>query len=382
MNSLKSGLSHILILAMTSLLAACGAKEKKDDGSEAILAMNSNLQAIETGFVPESISDSGSSVAPAMAKNSDNEDICEGLDLIQCQPRLIRLYLVWGRGAVGLARGLVSEFAGHMKGVEDGASGTFYDEAANSSVYYSKRSALDFDLVVLKGNQPVARVSANPLLYTIQFDLNELDKDKPNTRGGKIEIQVAYADRSNWKSRITVTGQKCNPLKPDDPENARIDMNRAGELWSGQAMFYSGTSATFGIEKSCNLQPGDNTSLLTYTDLVADRKVAKANLYMFKRTETSTAQIQNFGLPSFCENYPDYCQSIAVANNTSPAALDNLLNGHQNSYCVQQGRRDVTFNSTCEGVSPTVSEAPFLDNSNWVTPSDFSRLEIQIPNRI
>ena len=240
----------------------------------------------------------------------------------------------------------------------------------------------NFDFIISQDGQPVGRVSANPSLYTIQFDLSILEKDKADSRGGKIDIQVKFTDHTHWESQITVTNQRCNTEKPDDPENGRIAVVRKGDIWTGQSMFYNGIGAAYNTTKTCSTLASDSTGLVFYTDFVSDRSAAKAAIYIMKRTENSTAQIGNFGFNRYCANYPDLCQTLATALGTNTSAVNTHLNQLTNPFCFRRGSAEITWNSSCQNLSGPVANESFLANANWMTPFDFYRLAIKIPDHL
>ncbi len=383
-NLLKSSL---LIAAVTSFIACAPKKAENSDTDAAVSIMSSNLKAVGDDFLPEAISDNGrpSATSAAVATKitqKAGDDICDGKDFMECQPRLIRAYLMFGRQAVALTQKIITDVSKNLAGAADNSSGVYNDDTQHLSVEYNKRSASDFDFLIRQNNVPVGRVTANPISYQIQFDLGVLDKDKPDTRGGKIDIQVKFTDSTHWQSQITATNQLCNVDKPDDPTNARIAVIRAGELWSGQSMFYNGIAGAFGVTKTCATQATDSTGLVIYTDFVSDRQAAKAAMYVMKRTETSTSQIGNFGFNNLCENYPDFCQALATSIGATPAFVDSHLNQLTNPYCVRRGSNDVAWNSNCQSISPTVAGTAFLNNTSWISPNEFYKFEVKIPEHL
>ncbi len=376
-----------LLLVPALLMMGCSPKVVATDSGAAASAMAADLKSVEDEYVPESIRDTGAaatlsakaSISSAITSQSANEDICAGLDFIKCQPKLLRAYLLYGRGAVGLTAKIVREVALGLSKAPNNSSGTFRDEVKNLTIDYTKRSSVDFDFLITQNGAPVGRVSANPALYTIQFDVGILEKDQADSRGGKVDIQVKYTDRTHWTSQVTVTNLLCNVAKPDDPETGRIKVTRNGEMWSGQSMFYNGIAGSFASVKSCSTPASDQGGLVVYSDFVSDRKAAKAALYLMKRTETSTAFIETFGLGNMCANYSDFCQSLATALSTTPTVVETSLNQLANPFCVKRGSSDVTWNSNCTDISAQVGAAPFTVNAGWMTPFDFYRSEVVIP---
>lgn len=383
----------ILTLTVITLLHVACAPNKKEEKNNtedpAIGAMSSQLQSVGDEFLPASVNENG--VATMSVQNASNKlsrldsntkDICAGVEFIECQPRLIRAYLQIGREGVYSTQRLVSGIARSLSGVQDGTSGEFRDDAKNVRITYSKRSAVDFDVLMFEGNVPAGRISAKSGVYNIQFDMGIVDKDKPGNLGGKMDIQVNYVDRTNWDSQITITGIGCNPAKPEDPETARLHVTRKGDVWHAQSMFYNGLAGYYAGAKSCSVKGNDTTGLVIYTDLVADSTAAKAALYLLRRNEQSVAQLQNYGINSYCQNYPDLCQSLATAIGQSASNVSTHFTGLKNNYCVHRGNSQVFWNNDCNNVSATIASTPLSQNSQFLSPFDFYRLNVVIPNSL
>lgn len=386
-----------LFLLSTALVFLGCAPQKQEaqptDVDPAILAMSSQLKAVGDGYLPESVTDDGKEKAGQGSSAGSEKihqgpsskatsDICEGLGFLECQPRLVRAYLMMGRRGVETTQKIVTDLARSLAGVADNTTGEFVSVEQKLKIIYNKRSSTDFDVLMIQNGIPVGRFTATPTHYDVQFDMEALEKDKPESRGGRMDIQVKFTDSQNWESQMTATQLNCNIEKPDDPENARIVVTRQGELWNAQSMFYSGISAQYSSEKTCASVPSDNTGLVIYTDLVADRKAAKEAFYVMKRTETDTDHLQNFGFNRFCSNYSDFCQSLAAAMGVSSEVLSAQLSQLQNPFCVRRGTATVAANSNCQELSERVAQEPFLENANWLSASQFYQLKISIPDHL
>jgi hypothetical protein len=391
--SRSSRLSRALPILVVAL-SAIGCSEaplNEESNNEVIAAVASKLKTVEENYLPESIVETGAASSASLKSNAplsnqvsaQDDDICAGLNIIECQPRLIRAYIKYGNGAVALTHQVVLSVARDLSNAPNNSTGVINVPEKNLRVEYNKRTVLDFDFLISQGSTPVGRVSANADLYTIQFDLGILESDKPGSRGGKIEISVDYKKSSDWTSQVTVSNLLCSPNKPDDPETARISVNRKDGIWKGRSMFYNGIAAAYSAQKSCDTPASDDTGLVTYTDFVADSKAAKAAIYVMKRNETSTTDIQNFGFNLLCTNYPDLCVNLAAALSTTPETVDAFLGQMTNPYCVVRGSPGVTWNSDCRSQSAAVADSPFISDLTgrlaWVSPADFYQLEVSIP---
>jgi hypothetical protein len=381
----------ITMMVIVSLLHVACAPNKNESNNEdpAISAMSSQLQSVGDEFLPASVNEDGRQQAMStkvdgkLATQSNNgDDICAGADFIECQPKLIRAYLKMGREGVYSTQRLVAGIARGLSGVAENTSGEFRDDEKNLRIAYNKRTSTDFDVLMYDANIPAGKISAKNGVYNIQFDMSIVERDKPDNRGGKMDIQVTFTDRTHWDSQITITGMKCSEQKPEDPENARIHVKRNGDLWQARSMFYSGIAAHVQSAKSCAIPASDATGLVVYTDLVADVTAAKSAIYMLKRSEQSSTQLQNYGINNYCQNYPDLCQSLAAAIGTTPASVNTHLSALQNPYCVHRGNSQVFWNSNCSTVSEAVANASLAVSGSLLSPYDFYRLSITIPNQL
>lgn len=381
----------MLLISIFSLLhVACApSKNESNENDPAIEAMSSQLRSMGDEFLPASVYEDGRASTSAKISsnkltknNNQNDDICAGVDFIECQPRLIRAYLQMGREGVYTTQKMVADVARGLSGVGNNSSGEFRSNENGYSISYNKRSSTDFDFLILENNVSVGRVSAQNGNYNVQFDLNVIDKNKPDSNGGKVDIQVKFTDSTHWESQITFTGLKCNVNKPDDPETARIFVVRKGDIWTAQSGFYNGIGAQYNGTKSCSTPASDTTGVVIYTNLVADRTAAKAAMYLMRRNEQSVAQLQNFGINSYCQNYPDLCQSLASATGQSTSAVTMFLGALQNPYCVHRGNAQVFWNSDCSNVSAAVAQEALLPNMSFLSPYEFYRLNIAIPNQL
>lgn len=379
----------IYMVVLLSLLHVACAPDKKENTTEdpAIGVMSSQLQSVGDEYLPASVNENAQlSVNKVSGKlgtlSNNNDDVCAGVDFVECQPRLVREYLKMGRESVYSTQKLVSSIARNLSGISDGTSGEYRDDSQGVRITYNKRSSVDFDVITFASDVPAARISAKNGVYNIQFDSALVEKDKPNNFGGKIDIQVSFSDRTNWDTQVTVTGVGCNPLKPEDPQNARLHVTRRGDVWKVQSMFYNGISAYYQGARSCSVPASDATGLVIYTDMVADSTAAKAGIYMMKRNEQSTAQLQNFGINSYCQNYPDLCQGLANEINQPVSSVAAHLSALQNPYCVQRGTSQVFWNNNCSTVSPAVASESLSGGSAFLSPYDFYRLQITIPSQL
>ena len=156
-----------------------------------------------------------------------------------------------------------------------------------------------------------------------------------------------------------------------------IELTKNGKLWHGLSMFYNGRSGKLGKSVSCDSPETDADSIVAYTDFVADRSASKASIYLMQRNESSTENIQDYGMNNLCSNYPAVCEAIGDID-----SVDNYFSGLDNPFCVERGTRDVVFNSTCEAQSQLVSETPFKDNNSWITPTDFYQMDLTLPDSL
>src|SRR5689334_14314920 len=110
---MKRQLLQLSSLTMIFVLAACAPK-KEMSPDESLSLATANLKAVEAEYVPESISDTGATVSTSATTSAN--DICAGVDFVQCQPRLIRAYLLYGRASVALTLKVVTDVAKQLAG--------------------------------------------------------------------------------------------------------------------------------------------------------------------------------------------------------------------------------------------------------------------------
>lgn len=383
-------MKKLILLTAALVLFGCGEQPKEDNSGQdaALAAAANNLKVVESDFVPESISEDGSLTASSVPGKvhskggPEKDDICKDLDFIECQPRLIRAYMKWGRFAVALTHKLVFDVAVALKDTPDDSNGSVNLPEEKLTVQYNKTSLKVFEFLILTNNQPAGYVKANDGEYHIQLDISLLEKNDPNSKGGKVDIAVNFTDKKNWTSKMSITEALCDTLEPDAPESIVIDVQRQDGIWKGQTLLYNGISTAAKEDQSCDLAANDDDALTVYTEFAANRQVAKAGMFLMKRTKNDVSDIANFGINNYCDNYADLCQKLADEIGSTPALVDAYLNGLQNPYCMQRGSRDVTFNSDCSSHSEDIGSASFLPNSNWITPFDFYQMTIDLPNQL
>ena len=380
-------------LALTFLFVqGCGDQPKEDEEyakqDAALMQLAGNLKAIDDEFVPESISDETPEVLAKLSGvqgKAQDDDICGDLDLMECQPRLLRFYVRTARVMFGFSHLIVRDVARGLGQLPNGSSGTMHIEKDNVTIQYNKISFLDFELLLKQGERPVGYIKVEEGHYNLRFDIAVLEQDNPQSKGGKISVDVTFTDRQNWQTEITVTDTLCDVTDPDDPEAAYLRVGRDSGLWKGVTMFYHGATASFE-DVTCDSTSTDDTSMVIYTDFVANRRAAKAAMYFMKRNETSTANIGNFGLDGFCGHYPDLCQALGEAEGLPSETAGQQIAAHlanfSNPYCAQRGSRDITWNDDCSAVSSEVSAAPLQDGSDFMTPSQFYQHSVPIPENL
>jgi hypothetical protein len=379
-NTLKIlSLNSLMIVGLLSGLACSKKPVANNSDDQQVSILSSNLKMVEKGFLPESIADDGTQ-SQSLANKSSDDDICKDLDFVECQPRLIRAYLRYGKSAVTTVNSIVTSISNDLAKTGEVSSGTISSEN-QVTIIFNKQSHTDFELILLKANQPAGRILASPNLYIIQLDMALVDNKDSETKAGKLEMKVSYENEQSWHSTLTFTELPCNSLKPEDPQTAMIEVSRAGGKWVGQSALYNSTSGDFHIAKSCSNTATPENGLIVLTEFVADAHVAKASIYFFKGSDNRTEYSQ-FGINNYCENYPDRCQSLADSFGSTPQLVDQHLNQFTNPYCVRRGSAVVTWNSSCENESSIVSESVFVKSSQWTSPLGFSQLKIVIPAQL
>lgn len=387
-NCLITCLTGVLLLA-----SGCGDQPKQDEEyakqDAALAALAGNLKSIDDEFVPESISDES---PEALAKpggvlsKAQEDDICGDLDFMECQPRLLRFYVRTARLMFGFSHLIVRDVARGLGHLPDGSTGTMHIEKDNVTVQYRKTSFLNFELLLKQADRPVGFIKVEEGHYELRFDIAILEQDNPQSKGGKIAVDVTFKNRESWQTEIQISDTLCDPADADDPEAAYLRVGRDNGLWKGVTMFYNGAAASFEEEITCETPRNDQNGLVIYTDFVANRRAAKAAMYFMRRNETDTQNISEFGLNGFCGHYADLCQSLGVALglpvDTAGQQVATHLSQFGNPYCAQRGSRDITWNDDCSAVSNEVSAAPLQDGSDWMAPSEFYQMSVPIPETV
>ncbi len=371
-----------------------GCDEKpKDDGSvakqdAALSALASNLNDVDNEFVPESLKVSNSqskSQSKLVQGKTKEDDICEDGELFDCQPKLLKFYVKTARETFRFSRKLILDIAHNMGSAPDGSSGVIKLKDG-ITVEYNKKSFLKFDLLLKEKGQSIGYISVKNGEYDIRLDMDVIDKANPDSNGGLFEIAVKFTDRKHWQTNLHITNTHCDESDPSDPEALRIEVNRNDTTWVGQSTIYSPRATIDKATVSCSSPVDDSTAIVMYTDFVGNSTATKSALYMMRRNETSTAQINEYGIDGLCTKYPDLCQSLGLqlgyAANVAGTEVANYLGQFSNPFCVQHGSSDVIWNSDCSSSSAEVGSASFRANSDWITPSDFYQMSVELPDSL
>ena len=363
-----------LVAGLACLIVPAGCGGSPDHGPDggatqnATAALQSQMTSIGDAFLPSSLDfDSESSKRRSGRANQDvvgaaqMGNPCEGYDLFGCQPVLLRLYLSVSHRLFAQSTQIVGQVGSHLGNVADGDTG---EQAIGdgSTVYYDKTDSTHYSIL----RKDAAGTSRTYI--TVSGQATTLQVAGPGGGNGPSDIQIRlnFTDDDTWTLEFLGVAAPCNNDDVRAPERFRIAISRDGAVWTGKAMLYM--PRWMDQNPTCNTTPTDETSMLLYTDFVADDLAAKASIYMLQRDQVSLADIENFGMDQICTNYPSICGQ-------SPPSLSE----YQNPFCNAASTDVAVWSDDCTSVSTTVGAAPFGLASDWTTPNALYQETFALP---
>ena len=383
----RSLLTFMLIsLFMSGLLISCASEEEDVSSGNSNFASSTadNMSAIYNDYVPNSMA-SGSSSSPALLSASihadgsgaqaSDDDVCGDSDLFECQPKLLKLYIQMSREVFLVTRQFLVEMGGHLGDLADGASGVV-NTGDGMTVYYSKTSASEWDVVATTSVGTVFDVSVADNVYTLKMNENN-NPDSSDTT--EVHVVVNYTDASNWSVTTMFLGEECDPNDPQAPERVKLILAKENDVHTGKAMLYAPRWAHFNPEPTCSSSDNVYYSMNLYTDFVGNDTAAKVKVYMMKSDVTTdmSSTIGNYSMNKLCDSYYGnfgWSQANCKSNFNSYFGYDveaTLVN----PFCTI-GPDNATWGSDCSGTDDTVAGASFGSASDWVTPSAFYQQSI------
>lgn len=372
MKKLSMLFSLILFTVMT---AACGGGDNSDSssGNTTTTVVGNNLQSISNNFTPSSLDYSSNSNKPLLTNNTllhqTSVDPCEGVDLFECQPILLRLYLDMGQMFLDSAREIVSEIGTNLGSIPDGGSGTVTD--GDETIYYSKNSSTDFSILMKQSGSSAGYVDVSGSQYTIQLDLANMPDDDGNggEQTGKVDINVTYTDDETWSITVFIAGMACQANDPRAPERVSIQISRANGLWTGKAMLYNGrwfSGISDTSTPSCGIAESDAMSMNMYTDFVGNDTASRVSVYMMSRTKSGLTDIADFGMDSLSTNFGIFFDTSAYSN----------------PFCNSASNLTALWGNDCSSLDTTVSSASYGASSGWIVPNIFYQETITLPTSL
>lgn len=350
----------IAIIASLVALLSCSKKEDSSEGTSSNFTSvaASRMAAVSAGYSPGSLSSSGVSVM------SDNP--CAGTNgLIDCQPNLLKLYLGISKQMFDITQQMITSVGGALGDLQDGSSG----QTTNSEgqiIVYSKTSASVWSVWLKTGSGvPVAYFASADNVYTLEFDAAQAEDGSV----GKFASTLTYTSDDTWSMTSTIAGAACRDEDARAPQNISIVMKRAGQMWTGKTMMYLPRWAKNG-NPVCSDSVTDAIATNIYSDFVGDNSAAKMSVYMLKRTRAAN-EIASHPISDMCNEF-NLCTSGQLGSET--------LANYPNPVCIPATTGDATWNSDCTGVSgaSTVQAASFGPASDWVAPTDFHQIAIDV----
>lgn len=363
-----------LVLLFIGLLIfnGCNKKEKSNQSSSTVVSsVVSNLQQIQTGFTPTSMSNGSATVQGADIKTMmSGSGPCTGLDFFQCQSVLVKLYFAIGKSLVGQTAQIVASVGNNLGQLADGATGTATD-SNGGTIQYSKTSASVFS--ILAKNSAGASglyLSVNDTSYSVKFDLANLDSTA--TDPVKLEMTISYTSASAWSVDLLMIQPTCDTNDPGAPNTIKLVLSRDTSIWTGKAMLYHPHWGAAGTA-TCS----DSTSIGMYTDFVGSESATKGSLYLIPGATSSwTNAIDTYAFSNFCTNFASYCGS-------STGQIDSgMPTNYPNPFCSTTPGVTPTFNSTCSTVDTSVANGSYSASSLWLTPSTLGTSSITLPTTL
>ncbi len=353
---------------LSVMITSCGGGDNTS-GNTTTTAVSNNLQSISSNFLPSSLDYSSGVNKPHTFLSQNSEDPCVGLDLFACQPILLKLYLNMGQMFLDNAREIISEIGSNIGDIPNGSSGTVTD--GNETIGYSKASSTDFSILMKNNGSPAGYVDVNGDQYKIQLNLANMSDDNSNgeEETGKLDIEVSYTNDQTWTITIFIAGTSCQESDARAPERVRIQISRAGELWTGKAMLYNGrwfSGISDSSTPSCGIAESDEKSMNMYTDFVGNNIASKASVYMMSRTKSDLSDIANFGMDSLSTNF-------GISFNTS---------AYGNPFCNSTSDLIALWGDDCSSLDATVSSASYGSSSDWIAPNMFYQQIITLPTAL
>lgn len=354
-----------MVAALIFTLQSCNKTESTNTSSNFASTVATNLQTISDNFTPDSLA----SASTSSSVHDLDENPCTGTNgLIDCQPNLLKLYLSVSKDQLGMVKQIVSEIGTNLGQLDDGASGTVSE--TGMTINYSKTDSDTWSVTLINNvsSNTAAYVSVDGSAYTLEIDFSEADDDSASV--GKYQALVNFTNGNTWDLTATMVGAACSDDDVRAPQNVKIRMEKASGLWKGKAMLYHPRWAEFSPDPTCSSTPSDTNGLNMFSDYVGDNTVAKMNVYMLKRTRAAN-EITAHPLSDICSEYA-ICSSGSIGVET-PAS-------YPNSACILASNGDATWNTDCSTEAPAsdVSSASFGSSSDWIAPSDFYGLDINV----
>lgn len=366
--SAKLSAKFFVLIALTLTIAACKKKTETTDSTNVTTGVVSNLTNVSQGFAPSSLA----TPAYMLTGNGDisTQSLCTGVSFSECQARLLKAYLSFGKSLVDTTITLVSGIGGALGQLSDGAAGSG-SSGDGFTYYYNKPSSTVFSILAKNDTsaQSMLYLSVNGGTYTLKLDGNQ----GRTPSAFKVTSTVAYTDASTWTVDLMIEGSSCDSTDVSAPSKVKIHLDKTNGLWTGKAMLYvprwvDGTSAA-----TCSTTASDSNSVMFYTDFVGNDIATKASLYFIPRTNATTTYT-GFGLNDLCTNFASVC----TANSLTGGALAAFTN----PFCSTAASSNVVFNDTCSGSDTTVSGSSYGAASSWTAPATYLTETVSLPSSL
>lgn len=359
---------YLLISLLASLLfiSSCGSDsdpEISKPQTHALTSASSRVAAVQSSFAPDSLSTSESSYSTLSYKMlSQPENPCEGMDLWDCQPFLLNLYIEFARIFLGLAQEIIDNMGRGIGALEVGSSGNFND--SGFEYHFSRPSQDALTVLILLDGESVNYINIDGDDITLKFNIQ--NSDNSNSLDG-IQVNLIYNNENDWEVTVYALGiNECDPNDPRAPESIYVHMKHEESLWSGKASMYHPRWGEENPECGASLGEGE---LGILTDFIGDNDAAKVEVYFVPESETSTANVKNgdYEINQICENFP---------------ICETPIEDREIPYCNPSNTMTALWNNNCSSISTDVSESNFGPAANWIMPRELRDMNLDLPTSI
>lgn len=377
--------TSVLTVSLLGFVGCDKPVEEEEEDETTATAVSNTTAAANIGNVSENLlPDSLKQSAGGPSLNLSGGNPCEGTDgFFDCQPNLLKLYLSFGDGMVGMLAEMVpniSEFIA-TKSVGDTGTQPIEDAEGIESIAYNVVSATAYEATINTTAGAFMYISAGKDAdgndtYELKFDReNDPEWEEGSTGMNKVTTSIVYTSETDFSIDMRLGNGGCDPRDAMGPTYININITRDGETSKGKAMLYMPRWLA-GDDADCDADPTATTELFMYTDFAGNDTNATGSLYMAKRAATTLDDFADYAIEDFCTNFPDGCNSDGGFGGDTEHVI---ATEYQNAFCATTAGA-VTWSGACSDIPVTEYSA----NSLWRLPPDLVNdaaavAEIELP---